>query len=390
MSKTIEDDVFQNSLKESVHFSFKTINSNIEKGGIRLSKKQALDLPYISARTLLNEDFLIPTDYQANAGKTASIFKVVKAAMLDDDISSEEVEFQHQVEQLKSSIHTVFDEPYQAGTEYIDIRMRQVLIPKKDGEYLSISPLTAAGVNYLINQEVDFINEVRKEKDSEFNRIQTAVFGIGGANPQNVGSLVRAMQRPVTLGSPQANEKTRQAFAVFYNGFKFNILCKIKISKGEKQALQALEKWAGILNRQLIITVNNVIQNWHDLEIFAPTTNKKIREQEILFLEIIVHDVLHQASIQKNILEEAESILPAMDEIERPSFWVHPSLSLVVQGLIDPELRDDHWRIKFADHLARKITNTTFSVEMESQTVEITLDHHAEGYITRRLREMIR
>ncbi|ETR24106.1 hypothetical protein RQ80_18765 [Acinetobacter baumannii] len=78
-----QTDIFINALEESVHFSLKTINSNIEKGGIRLSKQQALDLPYLSARTLLNEDFLIPTDYQANAGKTASIFKVVKAAMIN-------------------------------------------------------------------------------------------------------------------------------------------------------------------------------------------------------------------------------------------------------------------------------------------------------------------
>lgn len=201
-------DVFINVLEESVHFSFKTINSNIEKGGIRLNKQQILDLPYLSARTLLNENFLIPTDYQANAGKTASYFKVVKAAMLNDDISSEEAEFQQQVEQLKPYIQSIFNAPYQAGIEDIDIRMRQLLIPK-NGEYVSLSPLTAVGVNYLINQEVDTINIARKEKNSEFNGIQTAVFGIGGANPQNVGSLVRAMQRPITLSTPQASEKIR-------------------------------------------------------------------------------------------------------------------------------------------------------------------------------------
>ncbi|MDR8284807.1 hypothetical protein FPK77_24440, partial [Acinetobacter baumannii] len=82
-------------------------------------------------------------------------------------------------------------------------------------EYVSVSPLTAAGVNYLVNQEVDAVNELRKEKDSEFNRIQTAVFGIGGANPQNVGSLVRSMQRPITVDAPQASEKVRQALAIF-------------------------------------------------------------------------------------------------------------------------------------------------------------------------------
>ncbi|MDU3124041.1 MAG: hypothetical protein E6710_17310, partial [Acinetobacter baumannii] len=270
-----QTDIFINALEESVHFSLKTINSNIEKGGIRLSKQQALDLPYLSARTLLNEDFLIPTDYQANAGKTASIFKVVKAAMINDDISSEEAEFQQQVEQLKPSISSIFNEPYQAGTENIDIRMRQLLIPK-NGEYVSVSPLTAAGVNYLVNQEVDAVNELRKEKDSEFNRIQTAVFGIGGANPQNVGSLVRSMQRPITVDAPQASEKVRQALAIFYNGFTIRLSRKIKLLNGTKRAKEAIKEWSEILNRQLIITATNTIQNWHDLEIFAPSTNRDV------------------------------------------------------------------------------------------------------------------
>lgn len=384
-----KNDVYINALEESVHFSFKTINSNIEKGGIRLNKQQALDLPYLSARTLLNENFLIPTDYQANAGKTASYFKVVKAAILNDDISLEEAEFQQQVEQLKPYIQPIFNAPYQAGTEDIDIRMRQLLIPK-NGEYISISPLTAAGVNYLINQEVDTINIARKEKNSEFNGIQTAVFGIGGANPQNVGSLVRAMQRPITLSTPQASEKIRQALAIFYNGFTYRILRKVKFVSARKNAGAALTEWASILNRQLLITANNVIQNWHELEIFSPSTNMEIREQELKFLKIIAQDVLKQGFFQKNILQEAEAILPTMDEIERPSFWVHPNLPLVIQGLIDPELRDDLWKTKFADHLAKRITHETIMIETESEEVAISLDHNAEGYIARRLREIIR
>lgn len=383
------NDIFQTTLKESVHFSVKTINSNIEKGGLRLSKQQALDLPYLSARTLLKENFLIPTDYQANAGKTASIFKVVKAAMLDDNISSEDVEFQQQVKQLQPHIDTIFDEPYQAGTDDLDIRMRQLLIPK-NGEYISISPLTAAGVNYLINQEVDFINEARKEKDSEFNRIQTAVFGIGGKNFQNVGSLTLEMRRPIAVDSPQASEKIRQALAIFYNGFTARISRKLKLISDSKRAKDALREWSDILNRQLMITATNTIQNWHELEILAPSTNMDVREQEVIFLNKITHDVLKQAAFQKNILEEAESILPSMDDIERQSFWVHPSLSFVMQGLIDAELRDDDWRIKFSEHLAKRITNETFEIEINNEIITISLDHNSEGYLARRLREIIR
>ncbi len=150
-----------------------------------------------------------------------------------------------------------------------------------------------------MNQEVDAVNELRKEKDSEFNRIQTAVFGIGGANPQNVGSLVRSMQRPITVDAPQASEKVRQALAIFYNGFTIRLSRKIKLLNGTKRTKEAIKEWSEILNRQLIITATNTIQNWHDLEIFAPSTNRDVRDQEVIFLNILAKDVLRQATFQK-------------------------------------------------------------------------------------------
>lgn len=58
--------------------SVKTVNSNIGKGGIRLAQSHALNLPYISARTLLADDFLVPTDYQANAVKLQLYLKSSK------------------------------------------------------------------------------------------------------------------------------------------------------------------------------------------------------------------------------------------------------------------------------------------------------------------------
>ncbi|MBE0975264.1 hypothetical protein IH776_28855, partial [Escherichia coli] len=42
---------------------------------------------------LLADDITIPTDYQANAGKTATIFKAIKSAMLDEDLSEQDDDF---------------------------------------------------------------------------------------------------------------------------------------------------------------------------------------------------------------------------------------------------------------------------------------------------------
>ena len=93
--------------------------------------------------------------------------------MIDNEINLEEAEFQQQVQQLKPSISSVLMsriKPVQKTLIYVCVSFNS-----KNGEYVSVSPLTAAGVNYLVNQEVDAVNELRKEKDSEFNRIQTAV-----------------------------------------------------------------------------------------------------------------------------------------------------------------------------------------------------------------------
>ena len=111
-ASTIPIDQYRQTLAESVHFSNKTINSNIEKGGIRLAKSQALDLPYISARTLLADDITIPTDYQANAGKTATIFKAIKSAMLDEDLSEQDDDFKTVVNTIQPDIVSLFDTPY--------------------------------------------------------------------------------------------------------------------------------------------------------------------------------------------------------------------------------------------------------------------------------------
>ena len=217
-ASTIPIDQYRQTLAESVHFSNKTINSNIEKGGIRLAKSQALDLPYISARTLLADDITIPTDYQANAGKTATIFKAIKSAMLDEDLSEQDDDFKTVVNTIQPDIVSLFDTPYQAGLEHINIRMRQLLLPKEES-YLSISPISAVGVNYWLTSEIERIKEVR-QSDDKFHNITTAVFGIGGSNIQNVGSpiFIRTLQRPIYLTAPTANDTIRQAFSLYYKG----------------------------------------------------------------------------------------------------------------------------------------------------------------------------
>ena len=385
-SKHLDEDIYQQALAESVHYSVKTVNSNIEKGGIRLAQSHALNLPYISARTLLADDFLVPTDYQANAGKTATLFKVVKAAQLDEELSEADEEFKQNVALLKPHLNKIFEQPFTAGLDIIDIRMRQLLIPKNN-EYLSISPLSAAGLNLLINTEVDALKEQRKAegKNTKLKNIKTAVFGIGGSNPQNVGSLVRSMQRPLVLDSPTQDPETRLAFQYFYKGFDY----QISNAYINRTMYQELTEYAKSLIEQQKLSLK---VGFHEHGIHAPFSNMQTRAAELTTIQKVIDDVLQQGQDILQILKAVANDLPSLKVLERKSRWSHPRVSLIAQGLINPELQQfEDWQQLFADDLARRITTHSYWKKEIKNTVDISLSEaEAKSFLSRRIQELLK
>lgn len=386
MTKDTEENPYQQALAESVHYSLKTVNSNIEKGGIRLAQSHALNLPYISARTLLADDFLVPTDYQVNAGKTATLFKVVKAAQLDEELSEADEEFKQNVALLKPHLNKIFEQPFTAGLDIIDIRMRQLLIPKNN-EYLSISPLSAAGLNLLINTEVDALKEQRKAegKNTKLKNIKTAVFGIGGSNPQNVGSLVRSMQRPLVLDSPTQDPETRLAFQYFYKGFDY----QISNAYINRAMYQELTEYAKSLIEQQKLSLK---VGFHEHGIHAPFSNMQTRAAELTTIQKVVDDVLQQGQDILQILKSVANDLPSLKVLERKSRWSHPRVSLIAQGLINPELQQfEDWQQLFADDLARRITKHSYWKKEIKNTVDISLSEaDAKSFLSRRIQELLK
>ncbi|MFV5501166.1 type I-F CRISPR-associated protein Csy1 [Acinetobacter towneri] len=386
MTKDTEENPYQQALAESVHYSLKTVNSNIEKGGIRLAQSHALNLPYISARTLLADDFLVPTDYQANAGKTATLFKVVKAAQLDEELSEADEEFKQNVALLKPHLNKIFEQPFTAGLDIIDIRMRQLLIPKNN-EYLSISPLSAAGLNLLINTEVDALKEQRKAegKNTKLKNIKTVVFGIGGSNPQNVGSLVRSMQRPLVLDSPTQDPETRLAFQYFYKGFDY----QISNAYINRAMYQELTEYAKSLIEQQKLSLK---VGFHEHGIHAPFSNMQTRAAELTTIQKVVDDVLQQGQDILQILKSVANDLPSLKVLERKSRWSHPRVSLIAQGLINPELQQfEDWQQFFADDLARRITKHSYWKKEIKNTVDISLSEaDAKSFLSRRIQELLK
>lgn len=387
-SKNIDQDIYQQTLAESVHHSLKPTNTNIQGGGIRLSENHILDLPYISARTLLQEKIHVPVGYHTNSGKTASLFKVINAVQFDEDLSEADDEFKNHVNRLKPHFKQALQQSFSTGLKNVDIRMRQLLIPKVHNNYISISPLSAAGVNFLLNKEIDKLKEQRKTQgqNSALRNIQNAVFGVGGSNFQNAGStlLIKELQRPIVVSSPTINPQEKLAFQYFYKGFEYQV-SNAYISR---ELYIELTQYAQKLIEQQKLTHD---LGFNHIGIHAPFSNMDKRAEEVETIKIVVEHVLAQGRNILDILKTIEKQLPAMEDLERKSFWSHPNVSILVQGLINPQLQQfEDWQILFADHLAKKITKHRYWNKHKVETGISLSEADSKTFLSRRIQELLK
>lgn len=373
-------ETYRQALQESVHVSFKTCNSNIEKGGLRLSSEQALDLPYVSARTLLADDVYIPVDYQANAGKTATLFKTIKVAALNEPPEEADEQTLAELGFVTSLLPSLKKQAMVAGDKHIDVRMRQLLIPKDDG-YISLSPLTAAGLCHVVNTEVDAVKQQVENlgKDTPLNKLKTALMGIGGSNPQNVGSLVRAMQRPVLVSAPQSEKSRQYALSVFYKGFRYQLY----------PSYVSLKLYQYLLNLQIEATEEEVQQGRFDKDMHAPKTNVRVRNKEDAYLQGFINDVLRQGAEKFELLKLHQETIPSIEAVPRSTFWSHPRVNPVAKGLIDVSLQSmDDWKRAFAEDLVKQLVNYKHWPENDKSQVKVkmlSLDDNASGFLVRKI-----
>jgi len=205
------------------HFSCKTINSNARPGGVRLGAEQALDLPYVSVRTLMAEGKQIGLDYLVNAGKDATYFKRVRQLLGEiDALESDTPEAKNLVAAKYLALSTQHSEQ---DLHTVSPRLRQLLIPLGAADYVAITPLVSAGLSEHISSVSRQRQDTRKIEDNQPPTIgidrHVNSFSVGGSNPQNVGGRVRSMSRPlVFVNVPKLNPKLRAAFSLYYNGFR--------------------------------------------------------------------------------------------------------------------------------------------------------------------------
>lgn len=311
---------------ELVTFSHKTVNSNAPAGGIRLAPEQALRLPYVSARTLLGAGEVPALDYPANAGKTATAVKQLN--QLREGVAAAPAD---EAEAILATLAQATTRGVRVGTDKVSLRARQLLLPRQEG-YVSATPMTAGGVSQAVRTKVRQHNErVKEAQDESLRRIPVAVFGLGGSNPQNVGSLVRDMQRPLVFFAPTEDRELKAVLALHFQGVRIRL---------PRPLLHSFRDWCTDCRRR------------HGGRI---PTNMDTRDEEVAHIRAIAHAVLAQGETARERLLAQRDVLPAGG-----TPLISAEADPLARGLVDPDLRDGDWPRAFAARLAAMIANYRF------------------------------
>ena len=377
--KSYPPKTYQKETESLVHFNSKTVNSNASLVGIRLGADAAVDLPYISLRTLLGSGLSFPLDYAEGGASKAGIVKQINQVLADSpDAAGATAE---EKKAIVAGVNAANASGYSTGTEYVDHRLRQVLVPKKDapGGYVSMTPITASSICPLFfTKEHGLVprhNEAAKaEPEGPRRKLRQAQFGIGGSNPQNIGSLVRSMQRPLMVAAPGASASTRDAFSLYHKGLPLNV----HTPEPFRQAVQQYVHF-----RELML-------NPHSDD--AAITLKE-REQEEALITAIAQAVLDMAADARELLTQHAHLLPEEDLLHEldppPHALVSPLLRPAeMRGLLDPPLRErcDNW----PRSMARLVVTKMLAPHKSSGRSLLKLDSSARASLESMMEEAFR
>jgi len=311
-------ELYQQEAAKLVHFSGKTINSNVPACGVRLGPESPLDLPLVGVRTLLADGVIVPLDYTQNAGKTATVVKQMRLA--ESGQAPETVAVEH-IQAIRRASTEATISAYEEGADWVSPRLRQLLLPKGPGEYVAVTPLGSSGLSALLNQKLAGQPEFGK-------RFSRTWLGIGGSNPQNVGALVREMRNPLLFRAPLDNPQARRVLSIHFKGISLGL---------SRRALDAYRQW-----REPLLQKNNEIM---------PST-MDIRQREAQLIGDIARVIKQRGQHARELLETHRHLLPTpdADSLLSPEFKDD-----VVRGLIEPDARDAGWSYRCGQRLARAI-----------------------------------
>lgn len=317
-----DPDQYELAINEMVHHSFKITHSAITSGGVRVSRENGLQLPYVSVRSLIGDGQFVLADSFGKGPKANKIHKQINAVALGQASHAPA----HEVEMIQAFLAAASDTPY-VKCESISPRLRQILLPT-DGGYLAITPLSAVGVGAMISDTVKRHNECvtiqnadKKNTDRPLKMFTQASIQIGGSNPVNVGSLTHKMHGPIVARFPQSNNPLRHALSLHHKG--------VELGWFPSKLVQEYVQWRNELSGKVAV-------------------NMEARTRLTAFLRRFTRHWLDIGADACDLLKEYADAIPG-----KP--LTSDTLSAFDRGLIESRLRDSAWNFQFASRLAKNI-----------------------------------
>ena len=201
-----------------IHFSQKLTNTKAF-GGVFVPASRKSKLPYLFSGSLQET---------VKRNLLADITIKNNASTVIDKFNKGDSENAHLLNWYNNK------EKNEVNCNYVDTRLTQLLLPKADGSYVSVTPLSAGGMLAMLNDASFKAAETKGEKGEHLFSGTRLDLPVGGANPVNVSLHTSNIQKAWLHKTPEHNYQIRRAFSVLYQGFSINF---------DKEVLKSYAAW---------------------------------------------------------------------------------------------------------------------------------------------------
>ena len=372
--KHFEQEKYVEAASGLAMFNSKLVNTNAPLTWARLDGSAAIDLPYVSVRTLMSRNFAVPLDC-ANSTRQKAY-----AQMNSKDGEYDSVPYD-ELREAKEILEKEVKSAASGNTSFVDRRLRQILLPKADakGGYVAMTPLPASGLSQVLFSQGGLVRahnaSVKAGLESSMRKIRLASLNYGGSNPQNASSFTRNIQNSILVPAPSTSGDIRRAFAVLYQG--------ISIDFGRDPELsQLLHDYCDFREDS----------KFDDSNFNALSNSRKRDEEEILLGKVAKAVLKRGVQARQDIEAFVGKIAGAYESIDDvvEDIVENGSISAVSAGLLSALCRSHDWPLELAKFIYARMTAVKGHGEHGRTFNLLVLDSKGERSVLKILEDEIR
>lgn len=244
-------------LETTWHFSSKMTNSNAAPCTVRVGKDKHLDLPYVSARSTVNDSHIFVSSPNRQVASDNFLLDIIngidpklrqeakaKAAekeqkkLLADGVppiektkkESKQIDYYAELaDEDRVELYAVHNKTFVNWNGEVSARVKQILLPLKDG-YTGCAPLMSYGlmrsaVSLNDSLTLELKSAESEKSDSHYVKpLTTLPYTVGGSKPQNVGfNLDSKYLRLITTGFKRKSSIKSMRASVLHNRMRYKL-----------------------------------------------------------------------------------------------------------------------------------------------------------------------